>query len=239
MSLPLSVGIVGFGLSARVFHAPLIACNPSFKLLAFVERTGSKSLETYPGTKLYRTLRDLCLDPEIDLVIITTPSGNHYHHCKEVILAGKHCVVEKPFTVTSAEAFELAELAFENHILLSVFHNRRWDGDHLTAKDVIKNKLIGNVVEYENHFDRFRNLVRPNSWREQNLPGSGLLYDLGSHLIDQALDMFGIPQSVSADVRIQRENGKSDDYFHIELHYDPVRNCRKFIIHYSFVFFPN
>eukprot|EP01135_Chromosphaera_perkinsii_P000318 Nk52_evm87s62 gene=Nk52_evmTU87s62 len=222
----IKVGIVGFGMSARVFHAPLIDSNPFFQLYAFVERNNNLAEKKYAGVKTYRSLTDLCADVEVDLVVITTPSSSHYLNCKEVILAGKHCIVEKPFTVHSSEAEELAELAFENDVLLSVFHNRRWDGDFLTVKEICEKKLIGSVVEYEAHFDRFRNSVRKNAWREHNVPGSGILYDLGSHLVDQAIELFGVPEAVSADVRTQREGAQVDDYFQIELLYSASRNLK-------------
>jgi len=142
---------------------------------------------------------------------------------KKALLAGKHVVIEKPFTITSAEAAELIEIASRNQKILTVYHNRRWDGDFLTVKKIIENKMLGELVEYESHFDRFRNFIKPGSWKEENLPGNGLLYDIGSHLIDQAVLLFDTPISIFADLRVQRLGGKIIDSFELILDYKNLK----------------
>jgi len=158
-------------------------------------------------------------DDNIDLVVIATPNTSHYNLAKEAIEAGKHVVVDKPFTITTKDADDLIELATTKNKIISVFHNRRWDSDFMTVKKIIESRVLGNLVEVEIHFDRFRNYIKENAWREEDLPGSGILYDLGSHLIDQSQVLFGLPEEISADIRIQRPGGKSVDNFELILHY--------------------
>ncbi|KAI8638672.1 hypothetical protein BD408DRAFT_422636 [Parasitella parasitica] len=209
------VGVVGFGMSARVFHCPLITSSPFMHLAAVVERNNNKSQDVYPWIRVSKSTDDLFADTEIDLVVITTPNGSHYPLALEAMKNGKHVVVEKPFTITSKEAEELARVAKETGRICSVYQNRRWDGDFLTVKKLLKGDQLGRLVEYESHFDRFRNFVKAG-WREQSdAPGSGMLYDLGAHLIDQALALFGMPKTVFAMVCNQRqlkETNVADDF---------------------------
>mmetsp|Transcript_31826 Transcript_31826/g.50802 ORF Transcript_31826/g.50802 Transcript_31826/m.50802 type:complete len:359 (-) Transcript_31826:1712-2788(-) len=221
----LKVGIVGFGMSAKVFHAPLIASSDRFEFAGVVERRSNVAEGMYQGVKTFRSLEEMCQDKSIDVVVITTPSRMHYENCVQVLNANKHCIVEKPFTVTSKEAYALDKLAKESGNLLSVYHNRRWDGDFLTVKDIVHQGLVGDIVEYEAHFDRFRPTIK-NAWREQNMPGSGILYDLGSHLLDQAVELFGRPDGITADVGIQRAGAQVDDFFDVELHYSSKLRVR-------------
>lgn len=211
--------ILSFGMSGRVFHAPFIALNPGFELVGIWERTQSASLEFYPNIKIYRSLDEILNDSSIQLVIVNTPTNTHYEYTKKVLLSGKHAVVEKAFTTTLAEAIELNNLAIEKKLKLSVFQNRRWDSDFKTVKKVIEAGWLGNVVEAEIHFDRFKDSLSPKLHKEEPGPGAGILNDLGPHLIDQSLTLFGMPTAVYAELRIMRPHSVVDDYFELLLSY--------------------
>jgi scyllo-inositol 2-dehydrogenase (NADP+) len=227
MQNPIRVGVVGYGMAAKVMHLPFITTMKEYKLVMVLERHRSDSREKYPGIKLVRDIDEMVADPELDLIVITTPNDTHFPYTEKALSAGKHVVLEKPFTNTSAEARALVDLAKKSKPILSVFHNRRYVADFLTMKKILKEKLLGDVVEYEGHFDRYRPELRPNSWREDNKPGSGILYDLGSHLIDQALYLFGIPKTITADIRLQRPNSRIDDYFDLALDYGSMKAILK------------
>ncbi|MBC7475958.1 MAG: Gfo/Idh/MocA family oxidoreductase, partial [Candidatus Sericytochromatia bacterium] len=218
----IKVGIVGFGMSAQVFHVPFLEANNHFKITKILERNSEKSRLLYPNIDVVKSLDQLVLDEQIDLIVVTTPNLSHYEIVKRSLLNNKHVIVEKPFTVNVQQADELIEIAQKKKLVLSVYHNRRFDGGFLTLKKVIEDDLIGQVVEYEAHFDRFRNYIK-DSWREAEEKGSGIVYDLGSHLIDQALYLFGLPKTVWADIRIQRENAKTADNFEIILGYEKLK----------------
>jgi scyllo-inositol 2-dehydrogenase (NADP+) len=225
--MKLRVGVIGFGKSARVFHCPLIAANPQLELASVVERHSEESGKRFPGVVVRHSAEELARDPAIDLVVIAVPNAEHFALARTVLEAGKHVIVEKPFTVTVREADELIDLASTRGRVLSVYHNRRWDGDFLTVRRILEGRLLGGLVEYESHFDRFRPALRAGSWRESEAPGSGLVYDLGSHLIDQALTLFGRPVSVSADLRTQRPAARVVDFFSVELGYPDMRATLK------------
>ena len=216
--MTISVGLVGYGMSGSVFHAPLIECVPELTLKTVVSSDAAKVHRTYPNVSVVPTLDLLLTDTDIALVVIATPNEMHYPLAKQALEAGKHVVVDKPFVLSSPQADELIALAHTQHVLLSVFQNRRWDNDFLTIRALLETGVLGDISTYEAHYDRYRPIVR-NRWREQAIPGSGILYDLGAHLIDQALVLFGMPTSVWADIRIQRADAKTDDYFHIVLGY--------------------
>lgn len=218
MEKVIQVGLIGYGFSGRAFQAPVLTSVPNLKLAKVVERSSSKSKERYPWVEIVRDMNDLFQDPAIELVVVATPSTNHYEVTKAALLAGKHVVVEKPFTATTAEADELVALAQERGLVLSVFHNRRWDGDFLTIKQMLANGWLGKLAECEFHWDGYA--PRPGGgWRETNEPGAGVFYDLGVHFLDQALCLFGMPKTIRGDIRIQREGGKIDDYFDVQLGY--------------------
>lgn len=167
-------------------------------------------------------------DQAIELVVVATPNNSHFELARQALLAGKHVVVDKPFTLTSEQAQELIDLARQRNKVVSVFQNRRWDGDFQTVRQLVKQEYLGRLVEYESHFDRFRNTFSPErAWREEVGPGSGVLFDLGSHLIDQAQVLFGLPRMLTADIRSQREAGKADDQFELILHYDHLKATLK------------
>jgi predicted dehydrogenase len=218
---PINVGLIGTGSAAHVFHIPVIRSVPELRLKTVVDRHGERNYG--PGVAVVRDAATLWQDPEIDLVVIATPNASHFELARQSILANKHVVVDKPFTTTSEQARQLIDLAHAHNRIISVHQNRRWDGDFLTIRKLLNAKLLGRLVEYESHYDRFRNQLRPGAWREAAGEGTGILFDLGSHLIDQALVLFGLPQMITADIRIQRDNGKADDNFELILHYDQLK----------------
>jgi len=210
----LNVGLVGFGFAGQVFHAPVIRAVAGLRLAAIVQRRG--------GIDFVHSVEDL-LTRDIDLVVIATPNTSHYPIAKQCLLAGRHVVIDKPLTTTVAEAEELVRLAAQQHRVLSVYHNRRYVGDFVTLRQLLSEGVLGRVVQFESHFDRFRPERKPLAWREQPLPGSGLWFDLGPHLLDQALVLFGIPQAIAADLRSEREGAVVDDAFDVTLHYPHMR----------------
>lgn len=216
--MTIRVGLVGYGMAASVFHAPLIESVDGLALTAVVSSNPGKVQRDYPDVDVVPTLERLLERDDIELVVIATPNETHYEFAKRALEVGKHVVVDKPFVLHTPEADELITLAHCKNVVLSVFQNRRWDNDFLTIRALLKTGLLGELATYEAHYDRYRPVVR-NRWREQAVPGSGVLYDLGAHLIDQALVLFGTPQTVWADVRAQREGAVTDDYFHLVLGY--------------------
>ncbi|MFC1862460.1 oxidoreductase [Thermodesulfobacteriota bacterium] len=223
MNSPVKVGLIGYGFSSEIFHAPFIVSNPNFLLKLVVERHSGRSKYHYPWVNSVKNIEGVLSDSEIELVVVATPNTTHYEHTRKALLAEKHVVVDKPFTVTTNEAQDLIDLAEKKKKVLSVYQNRRWDGGFLTVKKVIESKILGRIVNYESHFDRFRNCLNPEAWRDQSLPGSGILYDLGSHLLDQVQCLFGPPKTITADIRIQREGGVVDDYFEVRLDYGDLQ----------------
>ena len=215
-------GIIGFGLSGRVFHAPFVDIVDGFELSKISTANPeniSIAKERYPNATVVADGQSIINDNSIDLVIVTSPNTVHFHWAKEALLANKHVVVEKPFTVTLAEAEELVELSKKMNKVLTVYHNRRFTSDTKTVKKILESGILGDVVDYETHFDRFRAEPKPGAWREDPLPGSGIFYDLGSHLIDQSLYFFGMPQAVTAHIKAMRPWAKADDSFDVKLHY--------------------
>lgn len=221
---PVKVGLAAYGMSGRVFHAPLIEAHTGFVFSKVVDRSGSKRVnERYPLVRVVKHLDDIVNDAEIELIVINTPEHTHYELAKQAILAGKHVVVEKAFTVTSQQAQALINLAQKKKVMLSVFQNARWHGDFITIQKIIKENLLGRMVSFEAHYDRYRNFIQPGAWKEEDRPGTGSLYNLGPHLIDQALVLFGLPEAVYADLQIQREGGKVIDDVELKLYYKGLR----------------
>lgn len=222
MKKVIKTGIFSYGMSGMVFHAPLLHAHTNFEIKKILQRNSDSLKEKYPYVEVARNKKELLDDPEIELIIVNTPDDTHYGFARESLEANKNVVVEKPFTLTVDEGEKLINLAHKNKSMLSVFQNRRWDGDFLTVKKVIEQKLLGRLVEYESHFDRYRNYIKDN-WKEDPDSKSGTLYNLGSHTIDQALVLFGMPKSVSADIRMLRAGARVDDSFDIRLEYPEIK----------------
>jgi scyllo-inositol 2-dehydrogenase (NADP+) len=216
------VGLIGYGLGGSIFHAPLIGVVPGLLLVAVVTGQRERVDKDLPGMRVISTTTELLADAEIGLVVVTSPSTTHFEVAKTALEAGKNVVVDKPFAATVREAAVLMDLAERKGLFLSVYQNRRWDGDFLTVQQLIEHGSLGEIAHYEAHFDRFRLDIR-TGWRETGGRGSGILYDLGAHLIDQAVHLFGLPQTVTADVFAQRRGAVAPDYFHLVLEYGKMR----------------
>ncbi len=219
----IDVGLVGFGMAGRTFHAPVIRSVSGLRLAAILQRSGGEAKEIYKDVQLVRTMEEMLSLQQIRLIVIATPNSSHYELARQCLRAGKDVVIDKPFAITWREAADLVELAKTAGRLLSVYQNRRWDGDFLTVQRLLKDGSLGRLVLYESHFDRFRPQLRPNAWRERAEPGGGMLFDLAPHLIDQALLLFGAPEAITAEVRMEREGALVDDAFDIVLHYPKLR----------------
>ncbi len=216
----IKTAVIGFGLSGRVFHAPFIHSHSGFEITKVVERNHQYSKAIYPYVEVVTDYKDAINDKNIDLIIVSTPNIYHYQLAKEALLAGKHVVVEKPATTTSAEANELIKLSEKMNCHLFVYHNRRWDGDFLSIEQLIKKDTLGNITYYESHFDRFvPDIPSTRTWKNTSLPASGVLYDLGSHLIHQTLTLFGFPESAQANIKTKRKGSNVTDYFELTLTY--------------------
>ncbi len=219
MEKTINTALAGFGMTAKVMHAPFLKTLPQYNVTAVLERHRSESQQLFPDATIVRSLEELLERKDVELVIITTPNESHFTYAKQALEAGKHVVLEKPFTITSAEAAELVTLSKKSEGILSVFQNRRYVADFRTMQEILQQHLLGDIHEMEGHFDRYRPEPKPAAWREEAKPGSGILYDLGPHLIDQALCLFGLPQTITADIRHQRPHARVDDYFDLRLDY--------------------
>ena len=222
----MNAAIIGYGMAGRVFHGPIMNSVEEINLKKIYTKNeeNQKAIKNrYPEVLPVSTLEEIFMDDSIELVVIASPNTSHYSLAREAILPGKHVIVDKPFTVTTGEADELIKLAKEKNRILSVYHNRRFESDYKTAKKVAESGLLGPIVECEIHMDRFRNYFKENAWREKDLPGSGIFYDLGSHMIDQGVDLFGLPKAITADLRKQRTGAQAVDNFEAVLHYDRIK----------------
>jgi scyllo-inositol 2-dehydrogenase (NADP+) len=218
------VGLIGFGLAGQAFHAPVIRGVPGMELACILERRGSNASARYPSVRVARNLIELLADETIQLCVVATPNDSHFELARACLLAGRNVVVDKPLTPTMAEAQELVRLAAERGRLITVYQDRRWDGAFHTVKEIVDSGTIGTIVEYEARFDRFRLEPKANAWRERaDYPGAGVLFDLGPHLIDQALVLFGEPQSIWASAFCQRATSQVDDAFDVCMEYPALR----------------
>ena len=220
--MKIRTAIAGFGLSGKIFQAPFIHADPNFELKKVYERKTERAKEEHPDVQIVRSFEELLTD-DIDLVIISTPNDTHVPFAKQAMAAGKHVVVEKPVAATSTEAAELCAFAKKQGVVLSVFQNRRLDSDFLTVKNLIEAGELGEVLDYEAHYDRFERGVNPKPWKAAGGAGVGVLYDLGVHIIDQAYVLFGMPNEVYADFRQQRPESPGIDNFEVILYYDKVK----------------
>ncbi len=216
------VGIIGYGLSGRYLQAPFFATNPKFSLNAIVTKSFNPK-EQFPEITVYATADELINDSEIDLISVCSPSDTHFSLAKKILLAGKHCLVEKPFTATLAEADELFSMAKKLNKVITVFQNRRFDSDFQTVKKIIESGKLGEIHCFDTHFDRYKPVLNPKKWKETVQPANGILYDLGSHILDQTIVLFGEPQSVSGEKFTQRAGSDIDDAFDIRLNYGKLK----------------
>lgn len=222
MKAIINVGLVGYGFASQTFHAPLIQATEGLDLVAVSSSDAAKVQASLPGMEVESQAMALCQRKDIDLIVIPTPNDTHFSLTKAALTAGKHVVVDKPFTVTLSEGKLLKKLADDKECLLSVFHNRRWDSDFLTIKALLEAGTLGRVVNVESRFDRFRPEVR-DRWREKAMPGGGIWYDLGPHLLDQACELFGMPQAILLELGALRDGAKADDDFLALLDYEGLR----------------
>ena len=223
MPKKIKTGLCSYGMSGLVFHGPLLRIHPGFEVTHVLERTKNHSAALYGREVIVRDFNDLISDRALDLIVVNTPDHTHFEMAKAALNAGKHVVVEKPFVQEAAQAEELIALAKQKGLVLTIFQNRRWDSDFLTVRRVIDNGFLGRLVEFESHYDRYRNFIQPGTWKESAENGAGIVYNLGSHLIDQALCLFGKPAGVYADLRIVRTDGEVQDFFDIDLVYPDVK----------------
>jgi len=215
----IEVGLVGFGLAGRAFHAPVIRAVPGLHLAAILQRSGTEAAEKYPDVRIVRSMDEMLAMKEIRLVVIASPNETHFPFAMQCLEAGRDVLVDKPFTTTLEEAVSLVNFAKTSNRLLTVYQNRRYDGDFQAIRQLVEAGALGRIVRFETTYDRFRPQLKPGAWRETTRPGSGILFDIAPHLIDHALVLFGLPEAVTADVRIEREHALADDAFDITLHY--------------------
>ena len=218
------VGLIGFGMAGQAFHAPVIRGVQGMELVCILERRGTRAKEKYPEVRVTRTLEELLADKKIQLCVVATPNDSHFELARECLLAGRDVVVDKPFAPTLREADELVQLAAEHGRLITVYQDRRWDGDFGTVKKIVASGRLGRIVEYECRYDRFRLEPKPNAWREKSdQAAAGVLFDLGPHVIDQALVLFGEPRTITASAFCERETSQVDDSFDVCMEYPGLR----------------
>ncbi|MBX9850503.1 MAG: Gfo/Idh/MocA family oxidoreductase [Cytophagaceae bacterium] len=227
MNNEVKIALVGYGKAGEYFHAPIINTVPGLKIVKVLERHGQRSKEKYPWITVVKNYDELLKDSQIEAVVIATPNWLHFEMAHKALSAGKHVVVDKPFTITSKEADTLIELAKKENKILTAYHNRRWDGGFLTIKKIIEESWIGNIKKFEVRFERYRPEVKQELWRETSRLGAGVLYDIGSHLIDQSFNLFGKPKSIKAEIKTERKGAKADDYFEIILKHENVTSVLK------------
>ena len=231
MAEEIGVAVVGFGLAGRVFHAPFVSAVPGLRLEAIVQRTGDTAARAWPGARILRSIEDALDDAAVHLIVVATPNETHFKLAMRALARGKHVVVDKPIASSAAQARQMIDLAARQGVVLAPFHNRRWDGDFLTLRRLIRDGRLGRIVSLESHFDRFRPVPRAETWKEAAGEANGLLMDLGPHLLDQAMALFGPPVWVEADVRMDRADTGIDDAFDVTLGYPKMRVlCRSTMI---------
>ncbi|WP_047238754.1 oxidoreductase [Chromobacterium subtsugae] len=218
----LRVGLMGFGYAGATFHAPLLSATPGIKLAAVASSRAELVRSALPAAQVFPSPEALLTGSDVDLVVIATPNDSHFALASAALAAGKHVVVDKPFTVRAVEARGLALQAEQAGLLLSVFHNRRWDADFLAVRQLLADGVLGRVTHFESHFDRYRPHVRQR-WRESAQAGAGLWYDLGPHLLDQAVQLWGLPEAISLELAALRDGAQADDWFHAQLRYADKR----------------
>lgn len=219
MTKVIRAGVIGFGFAGRIFHSAVMDAVPGLELATIVQRSGDTAAEAYPKVRIARSVEEMLRDETIRLVVIATPNRSHFSLAVQALEADRDVVIDKPFALTTAEASSLIEIARRKSRLLSAYQNRRWDGDFLTVKKLMEAGKLGRLVSFESHMDRWRPQPKLDVWRDHDVEGGGALYDLGSHLVDQALMLFGEPEAIFADSRIERDNALLDDAFDLRLYY--------------------
>jgi|SRR3974390_550131 len=215
----IDVGLIGFGLAGRYFHAPVINAVPGLRVAAILQRTGDSATQLYPDARIVRTIEDLLASDSLKLIVIATPNESHFPLAKRCLEAGRHVVVDKPFTLNVDEARDLIVLARAKNLVLTVYHDRRFDADFQGLRKVVDSGELGRITRFESTYDRYRPTPKAGAWREQPTPGSGIFFDLSPHLIDQSFTLLGIPEAITADIRIERTGFATDDAFDVLLHY--------------------
>jgi scyllo-inositol 2-dehydrogenase (NADP+) len=226
MSLPIRTAVLGYGFAGRIFHSPFVHAVPGLELTAIVQRHGDNAAVDYPATHVLRSVDEAFADPAIELIVVATPNDSHVEMARRALEAGKHVVIDKPIAGASAEVLDLIALAKQQGKVLAPFHNRRFDGDFLTVRKLVTEGTLGRIALVNSHFDRFRPFQRQNTWKEVGGAGNGLLFDLGPHLLDQALALFGVPTSITASVRQERDVTAIEDVFDIVLEFEPEGAAR-------------
>ncbi|MFD1628898.1 Gfo/Idh/MocA family oxidoreductase [Pseudopedobacter beijingensis] len=216
---PIKTGLLAYGMSGKVFHAPFIEQHPDFELTSIVERSKDQAIKDYPNIKHLKEIDDLLADESIELVIVNTPNFTHYQLAKEALNAGKHVLIEKPMSVLRREAEDLFALAYRKNLKIMVYQNRRFNSDFLSVSEVLNSGRLGKIVEVHFRFDRYRTAIGPKYFKENPMPGSGILYDLGAHLIDQAISLFGMPLDFIKTYGCNRPDSQVDDYANVHLKY--------------------
>lgn len=216
----IEVGLIGFGLAGRAFHAPVIRAVSGMRLAAILQRSGDEAASAYPDVRVVRSLDELLTIKEIRLIVVATPNESHFPLAERCLKAGRDVIVDKPFALDYEQAAALVALANRNSRFLAVYHNRRFDGDFHAIRELVASGALGRIVRFETCYDRYRPLPKPGgAWREAKSPGAGVTYDLAPHLLDHALTLFGVPEALTADIRIERDAVAVDDSFDIMLHY--------------------
>jgi len=219
----LNVALCSYGMSGKVFHAPLISAEPQLHLHSIFQRSSNSALEDYPSVNIVKSFEDILNNPDIDIVVVNTPNEHHYSMIKAALLADKHVVSEKPFVIDLQQGKELIALAKQQQKILAVFHNKRLETDHLTVQKILSQEPLGRVIEIESHYDRYRTNVTHKAWKENDLPGAGTWFDLGIHMVDSMLCLLGRPIAVNADMRSLRRAEGATDYFNVCFHYPDMR----------------
>ena len=220
MSLPIRTAVLGYGFAGRIFHSPFISAVPGLELSAIVQRHGDNAAGDYPKTRILRSVEEAFADPAIDLIVVGTPNETHFELAKAALKAGKHVVIDKPFAASSAQARELITLATQQGKVIAPFHNRRFDGDFVTLRKIVAEGTLGRITQVISHYDRYRPVQRTGTWKEAGGAANGLLFDLGPHLVDQALALYGAPKFITASVRTERDVSRIEDAFDIVLDFE-------------------
>src|ERR1700730_6838371 len=215
----INVGLIGFGLAGRSFHAPVISAVPGLKLAAIFQRSGSEAAAAYPDARIARSLDELLAIRDIRLIVVATPNETHAPFARQCLAAGRDVVVDKPFATSHEDAASLVQFAKKSGRSLTVYQHPRSDGDFQAICEPVAAGTLGRIVRFETNYDRFRPNLKPHAWREQTVPGAGILFDIAPHLIDHAMLLFGLPEAVTADVRLERSVAVVDDAFDVMLHY--------------------